>query len=259
MSESEQTKFETVRQGCVRFVPSLEVELSRWAEGCDHNPHTSAPRILKASGYTLSFVDGKLRVDDFACPHCEAELVAERDKPSRPACYAVGGDYRPDGSNPKSIQCEACRAIWKPSALVEHLHPSKPERQRFLETHCGGAKPQEKRWVVAHHEGTTATAEMAEDAIDRVVETAYPPEIDACLVLAIEQPLDAVSLDLPYLRVPLSASGLIKTLGWHGERPTVNEQARYHVWHRAASRERQQEIDRRTRLATAELEREVPL
>jgi hypothetical protein len=31
------------------------------------------------------------------------------------------------------------------------------------------------------------------------------------------------------------------------------------VWHRAASRERQQEAERRTRLVTAELEREVPL
>ncbi|UCH28193.1 MAG: hypothetical protein JSV06_07810 [Myxococcales bacterium] len=257
MSDSEQTKFETVRQGCVRFVPSLEVLLARWAEGCDHNPHTSAPRILKASGYKLSFVDGQLRVDDFACPSCAAELVAERDKPPRPACYAVGGDYRPDGSNPRSIQCEACRAIMKPSALVEHLHPSKPKRQGFLETHCRGARPQEKRWVVARHEGKAATAEVAEDAIDRVIETAYPPEIELCLVLAIEQPLDAASLDLPFLQVPLSARGEVKTLGWHGERPTVNEQARYQAWHRVAVRERQQEIERRTRLATAEPEREL--
>jgi hypothetical protein len=92
-----------------------------------------------------------------------------------------------------------------------------------------------------------------------VIETAYRPEIELCLVLAIEQPLDAASLDLPYRRVPLSMRGEVKTLGWHGERPTVDEQARYHAWHRAASRERQQEIERRTRLATAELEREVPL
>jgi hypothetical protein len=78
-------------------------------------------------------------------------------------------------------------------------------------------------------------------------------------MLTIEQPIDAASLDLPYLRVPLSARGEIKTLGWHGEQPTVNEQARYHAWHRAASRERQQEIERRTRLATVELEREIQL
>jgi hypothetical protein len=147
----------------------------------------------------------------------------------------------------------------KPSALVEHLHHSKPKRRAFLEAHCGGAKPQEQRWVVAHHEEKTAIAEVAEDAVDRVIETAYRPEIELCLVLAIEQPLDAASLDLPYRRVPLSMRGEVKTLGWHGERPTVDEQARYHAWHRAASRERQQEIERRTRLATAELEREVPL
>jgi hypothetical protein len=259
MSDSEQTKFETVRQGCVRFVPSVEVLLARWAEACDRSTHTGAPRILEASGHTLRFFDGTLRAVDFACPHCEAELVAERDKPPRPACYAVGGDYRPDRSNPKSVQCAACRATMKPSALIEHLHPSKPKRREFLELHCRGAKPQERRWVVAHHEGKTATAEMAEDAVDRVVETAYPPEIELCLMLAIEQPLDAASLDLPYLRVPLSTRGEVKTLGWHGERPTVDEQARYHAWHRAASRERQQEIERRTRLATAELEREVQL
>jgi hypothetical protein len=207
----------------------------------------------------LRFFDGTLRVVDFACPNCKTELVAERDKPPRPACYAVGGDHSPDRNYPKSFQCEACRTLWKPSALVEHLHPSKPERRAFLEAHCGGAKPQERRWVVAHHEGKTATVEMAEDAVDRVVETAYPPEIELCLVLAIEQPLDAVSLDLPYLRVSIGARGEIKTLGWHGEQPTVNEQARYHAWHRAASRERRQEIERRTRLATAELEREIQL
>jgi len=100
---------------------------------------------------------------------------------------------------------------------------------------------------------------MAEDAVDRVVETVYPTEIELCLVLAIEHPLDAASLDLPHLRVPLSTRGEVKTLGWHGERPTADEQARYNAWHRAASRERQQEIERRTRLATAELEREVQL
>jgi len=259
MSESEQTKFETVRQGCVRFVPSVEVLLARWAEACDHSPHTSATRILEASGYTLRFFDGTCRAVDFACPHCKAELVAERGKPPRPTCYAVGGDYRPDRSNPRSVQCEACRAITKPSALVEHLHPSKPKRRKFLEAHCGAAKPQERRWVVTHHEGKTATAEMTEDAVDRVVESAYPSEIELCLMLAIEQPIDAASLDLPYLRVSLSTRGEVKTLGWHGERPTVAEQARYHAWHRAAARERQQEIERRTRLATAELEREVQL
>jgi hypothetical protein len=259
MSESEQPKFETVCEGCARFVPSPEVLLARWAEACDLNPHTTAIHILEAGGYTLRYFDSTLRAVDFACPHCEAELVTERDKPSRPACHTVGGDYRPDRSNPKSIQCEACRAHMKPSALVEILYPSKPKRLEFLEAHCGGAKPQEKRRVVARHEGKTATAEGAEDAIDRVVESAYPPEIELCLMLTIEQPIDAASLDLPYLRVPLSARGEIKTLGWHGEQPTVNEQARYHAWHRAASRERQQEIERRTRLATVELEREIQL
>jgi hypothetical protein len=143
--------------------------------------------------------------------------------------------------------------------LVEHLYPSKPERLTFLEEHCEGVKPQEQRWVAARHEGEAAIAEVAEDAVDRVVETTYPPEIELCLMLAIEQPLDVASLDVPYLRVPLSTRGEVKTLGWHGERPTLSEQARYHAWHRAASRERQQEAERRTRLVTAELEREVPL
>jgi hypothetical protein len=143
--------------------------------------------------------------------------------------------------------------------LVEHLYPSKPERLTFLEEHCERVKPQEQRWVAARHEGKAAIAEFAEDAVDRVVETTYPSEIELCLMLAIEQPLDAASLGLAFLRVPLSTRGEVKTLGWHGERPTLNEQARYHAWHRAASRERQQEAERRTRLVTAELEREVPL
>jgi hypothetical protein len=66
-------------------------------------------------------------------------------------------------------------------------------------------------------------------------------------------------LELPYLTVELSERGEVKALGWHGERPTVNEEARHAGWLRRARQQRQRELDRRTRLVRAELERETPL
>ena len=264
MSESKQPKFETVRQGCVRVRPSTEVLLARWAQGCDENPFTSARHVLKKSGFSFVSLVGKhagTYARDFECPHCGEKESAERGEAPTPSCFLTAGSYRPRGqqSNPDSLQCRACARVTKPSVLVEHLYPSKPARLAFLQEHCGGSQAVELRWTIARLEGKTAIAEVTEDAIDRVVETAYPSEIELCMVLAIEPPIEAASLDLPYLPVLLSTRGEVKTLGWHGERPTAGEQARYHTWHHTASRERQQEIERRTRLATAELAREVPL
>ncbi|MDH3201593.1 MAG: hypothetical protein OEM15_11935 [Myxococcales bacterium] len=263
MSEKAKAPFETVRAGCARFTPSLEVLLARWAAGCDESPHTSATHILKESGFSFVSLVGKLAgtyAQGFACPHCGAKEAAERGEAPTPSCFLTGGQYRASGqSNPRSLQCRSCGRVTKPSALVEHLYPSKPKRLAFLQQHCGGAKPQEQRWTAARHDGAVAVAGDAESAMDRVAPDTFPPEMELCLLLGIEQPIDAADLELPYVAVALSERGEIKTLGWHGERPSMDEQARYHTWHRAAARERQKEIERRTRLVTAELEREVPL
>ena len=66
-------------------------------------------------------------------------------------------------------------------------------------------------------------------------------------------------LELPYVTVPLSDRGEVTVLGWHGERVTPSEEARHASWHRRAKETRQREIERRTRLVRAELERETPL
>jgi len=53
MSESTEALFETVRQGCARFLPSTATLLAEWAHGCDSNPTTSATHILKATHETF--------------------------------------------------------------------------------------------------------------------------------------------------------------------------------------------------------------
>jgi hypothetical protein len=147
--------------------------------------------------------------------------------------------------------------VFKPSQLVEALYPSKPRRLAFLQKHCGGARPQEQRWVAARHDGKVALADSAEAAMDAVADQ-FPKEAELCLLLGIEQP-NVADLELPHVTVPLSERGEVKALGWHGERPTLDEQARYQAWHRRAKERRQREIERRTRLVRAELERETPL
>jgi hypothetical protein len=170
----------------------------------------------------------------------------------------VSGHYRPNNSNPTSVKCAACGRFTLPSELPEYLHPTKPKRLAFLEAHCGGVKPQERRWVAARLDGKVATATEAEGAVDQVSPDTFAPEVELCLLLAIEKP-NVAELELPYVAVELSERGEVKALGWHGERPTVNEEARRTDWLRRAKQQRQREIERRTRLVRAELERETPL
>ena len=262
MSESE--PFNVVRPGCARFEPSLEKLLSRWAVGCDESPFTNARHVLDASGYAFrsmaSKTGGEYFAVDFACPHCEAEQVATRGEAPTPACFLTGGSYGPSrAADPRSLRCRACGRVSKPSFLVEHLHPSKPERKAFLEQHCRGARPPERQWVAARHDGTVAVATEAEAAIDEVAPSTFPPEVEICLCFAIEQPANVAELELPYARVPLSERGEITRLGWHGEPPTANEQARHGKWLRRAKEARQREIERKMRLVRDELERETPL
>jgi hypothetical protein len=262
MSEKAKAPFETVRAGCVRLRPSTEVLLARWARGCDESPHTSATHVLNASGFSFVSVVGEntgTYAQNFACPHCESEQAAERGAPPTPSCFLTGGQYRPRGqSNPRSLQCRACGRVTKPSALVEHLYPSKPKRLAFLQKHCGGARPIEGRWVAARHDGKVAVAADAEAAMDEVAPDTFPSEMELCLLLAIEQP-NVAELELPFVKVALSERGEVKALGWHGERPTPAEQARHASWQRRAREQRQREIERRTRLVRAEIERETPL
>lgn len=262
MSDKEKPPFDVVRPGCARFTPSTEVLLARWARGCDENPFTSATHVLKESGFSFVSLVGEhagTYAQGFACPHCESEQAAARGEAPTPSCFLTGGQYRPGGqSNPRSLQCRACGRVSKPSALVEAMYPSKPKRLAFLQEHCGGAKPIEQRWVAARHDGKVAVAADAETAMDEVAPDTFPPEMDSCLLLAIEQP-NVAELELPYVAVPLSDRGEVTVLRWHGERITPSEEARHASWHRRAKERRQREIERRTRLVRAELERETPL
>ena len=231
MSESTEALFETVRQGCARFLPSTATLMAEWARGCDSNPTTGATRLLKAAGKRTRFVDGKLRAE-MPCRHCGAELVAERGMEPRPAHYFTGGDYYPGGGDPKSVVCEGCGKITRPSELIGVLYPDEAERLEFLQKHCRGAQPQEKWRYVARLDGKVAKAETAEGAIDAVVPQTYPAQIELCLLLSIDELVGVAELDLPFLPVALSAVGDITVLGWHGQRPTVQEQSRHASWHR---------------------------
>ena len=183
---NEKTPFNVVRPGAVRFAPSLEVLLARWARGCDESPHTTARHILQASGYTFRSVGGEHYAVGFKCPACDAEQVSERgEAPTPSCCLTAGGEYRPGGqSNPRSLRCRACGRVFKPSQLVEALYDSKPKRLAFLQKHCGGAKPQEQRWVAARHDGKVAVAADAEAAMDEVAPDTFPAEMELCLLLA---------------------------------------------------------------------------
>ncbi len=263
MSQKEKLPFNVVRPGCARFVPSLEVLLARWAQSCDENPHLSATHVLKASGFSFLSLAGEhagTYAVGFKCPHCEAEQVAERGALPTPSCFLTNGHYRPHGqqSNPRSLQCRACNRLSKPSFLIEALYPSKPKRLAFLQKHCGGAKPVERRWVAARHDGKVAVAGDAESAMDLAAPDTFPPEMELCLLLGIEPPI-AADLELPYVTVPLSERGEVTVRGWHGERVTPSEEARHASWHRRAKETRRREIERRTRLVRADLERETPL
>lgn len=249
--------FETVRPGCVRFRPSTEVLLHRWGQGCDESPHTGARHILQASGYSFRSIGGKHYVEGLKCPHCESEQVAERGEAPMPACFVVPGTYRPRGSVPTSVHCAACGQASKPSNLVETLYDSKPARLAFLQKHCGGAKPIEQRWTAARHDGLLALANSAEAALDEVADQ-FPKEAELCLCFAIERPNVAELEKLPYVKVPLSDRGEVKAAAWHGAAPTLDERARYMAWQRRAQETRRREIERRTRLVAAELERELP-
>jgi hypothetical protein len=231
MSEIAEALFETLRQGCARLLPPTAALLAEWAHACDSNPATGATHILKAAGKRTRFVDGKLRAE-MPCRHCGAEFVAERGSKSRPTHFFTGGEYYAGGGNPKSVVCEACGKITRPSALVGVLYPDEAERLEFLQKHCRSAKPQEKWRYVARLDGKVVKAETAEAAIDAVVQQAYPDEIELCLLLSIEEPTGVAELDLPFLPVALSAVGDITVLGWHGQRPTVQEQTRHAAWHR---------------------------
>ena len=95
--------------------------------------------------------------------------------------------------------------------------------------------------------------------MEKAAPDSFPPEVELCLCFAIEKPANVAGLELPYVAVPLSERGEITRLGWHGERPSGDEQARHAKWLRRAKEARHREIERRTRLVRAELERETPL
>lgn len=65
----------------------------------------------------------------------------------------------------------------------------------------------------------------AEGAIDGVPENTYPPEVELCLLLAIEAPLGMAEIELPYVTLPLTDRGEVTVLAWHGEKPMGNEEA----------------------------------
>jgi len=121
---------------------------------------------------------------------------------------------------------------WSASAseIAPSLFPALKDRLAIYEKYCVAVKPKAKRWTDARIGGSHATRRNTVDAIEAVLPPEHSCEADLSLIEAFDQAQAveiARSAELPRETVGITVDGEPLVLGWHGQKPSVDEIAAY--------------------------------
>jgi hypothetical protein len=179
---------------------------------------------LVQSRYALTHIGDHVRVAGFKCPSCGTQTITGE---SLPPVVVRPGSYP---HSPTRLSCTACNK-WsvKPSEVAPLLYPTPTARLRFYKDHLPGALAKPSRYFAVRYDDTIEVDRDFAKAVEAAVPSEHELEIDALLVEAFDpaqaSEVAASSDALPWLTVPITEEGEPTVLGWHGQRPTVDERA----------------------------------
>jgi hypothetical protein len=221
--------FDLICAGYILATVSAKVRRVRWEDNLDKHAHLSPTKIVKDAGYRrLTHHGAHLWVEGFECPACGAK---RRTAAGTPSCKLVAGTYGLS-NRPARLSCVAC-GQWSASSseLVRFLHPEPAQRTTYLEQNCKGAEPKMRLFTAARSGGSASLRTDTIAAIRAALPVEHNSEIACCRISAIDeaQALEVMQLipDDGWVVVPITTEGEPRVLGWHGQKPSVDEVAAF--------------------------------
>ncbi len=199
--------------------------LKAFVNRCDSELDKSMVRLsrLVQSQYALTHIGSHVRVAGFKCPSCGTQTITSEGLPPvvvRPGSY-------PD--SPSRLSCTACNK-WsvRPSEVAPLLYPTPTERLRFYKDHLPGALAKPSRYFAVRYDDTVKVDRDFAKAVESAVPPEHELEIDVILIEAFDKPQAdeiAGSDGLPWMQLEITELGESTLLGWHGQKPSVDEVA----------------------------------
>jgi hypothetical protein len=209
------------------FVRGLLAE-KVFASLCDRALDTEASypgKLLSLAGYPLAHIGDRLRVQGFADPTNGVKTITSK---RWPAVYLKPSLFYPD--HPSVLVSEASDWSAKPSKFASLLFPNVKERLAIYAKHFRGAVVKRTRYFGVRCGDSIVVDRDFVQAAQTATPAEHELEVDAILIEAYDQ-AQAVEIansdGLPWAKVPITEEGEPVKLGWHGQRPTVDELACY--------------------------------
>jgi hypothetical protein len=195
---------------------------------CDRAVDTEASypsKLLDLAGYPLVHIGDRLRVQGFADPTNGVKTITSK---RWPAVYLKTSLYYPD--HPSVLVSEASDWNAKPSQFAPLLFPNVKERLATYEKHFRGAVVKRIRYFGVRCGDSIVVDRDFVQAAESATPAEHELEVDAVLIEAYDQ-AQAVEIansdGIPWAKVSITEEGEPVKLGWHGQRPTVDELACY--------------------------------
>jgi hypothetical protein len=235
----------------------LKATVNRWAKSLDRQSHTMES-ILVAAGYTTVRGDQYWRARNFECGACGVSTITATGEP---AVFLKHANEYP--ANPTRLICEACNWFLIPSTLVAHLFPGYNDRERFLQAHFAGHHPQPRRYYAAKFADKTVLKKTAAAAALEVLPPEHGCKVELCAIEALDEELARERLQsgdaIPWLECEVTPAGEPTVLGWHSQKPTLEERGAYDRVKQQLDHEKRSALESEARAWKAERETELGL
>ena len=183
-------------------------------------------KLMALAGFPAVQRDGRIRIAKFADPTNGVRTLTGQG--GVPAVYVKYSNFLP--SVPSRLVSGASGWSASASEIAPSLFADPKERLKLYEKHFGAVKPKAKRWTDARIGGSQATRRNTVDAIEAVLPPEHECEAELSLIEAFDQAQAveiARSAGLPRETVAITVGGSPLVLGWHGQKPSVDEIAAY--------------------------------
>jgi hypothetical protein len=197
-----------------------------YASLCDRalDAEASYPsKLLDLAGYPLVHIGDRLRVSGFADPTNGVKTITSK---RWPAVYLKTSLYYPD--HPSVLVSEASDWNAKPSKFASLLFPNVKERLAIYEKHFRGAVVKRIRYFGVRCRDSIVVDRDFVQAAQSATPAEHELELDGVLIEAFDQ-AQAVEIansdGIPWTKMSITEEGEPTALGWHGQRPTVDELA----------------------------------
>jgi hypothetical protein len=174
--------------------------------------------------YTLVQGDGRIRVKGFADPNNGVKTLTS--KGGIPAVFIKPSDHYPDV--PSRLVSEASDWSATPSKVGPLLFPNLKERREVYGKRFRAVMPEPDWYTTARYNDVVAIDRNTERAIERVMPVEHEGTVELCLIRAYDKAQAteiAKSEGLPFAEVNTTPQGEPLALGWHGQKPSVDEVA----------------------------------